>query len=67
MISTNIICYDIHPARNPRFGSFRTQPLEIISADSVSISLKPNPTLGTNVLWCGCGLCVCMRVNTVYT
>ena len=30
----------LHPVRNPRFGSFRTQPLEILSADSVRISLK---------------------------
>ena len=37
----------LHPVCNPRFGSFRTQPLEILCADSVRISLKPNPTLGT--------------------
>ena len=42
-------CKEIQPARNPRFGSFRTQPLEILSADSVRISLKRNPTLGTNL------------------
>ena len=24
----------VHPVRNPRFGSFRTQPLDILSADS---------------------------------
>ena len=39
----------LHPVRNPRFGSFRTQPLETLSADSVRISLKPDPTLGTNL------------------
>ena len=29
-----MITLDIHPVRNPRFGSFRTQPLDILSADS---------------------------------
>ena len=55
----NIICYysivyytklcALHPARNARFGSFRTQPLEILSAASVRISLKRNLTLGTDL------------------
>ena len=39
----------IHPIRILRFRSFRTQPLESLSADSVRISLKRNPTLGTNL------------------
>ena len=39
----------LHPVRNPRFWSFRTQPLEICGADSVRISLKGKPTLGTNL------------------
>ena len=37
----------LHPIIIPRFGSFRTQPWEMLSADSVRISLKCNPTPGT--------------------
>ena len=37
----------VHPILIPMFGSFRTQPLEILSADSVCISLKCNSTPGT--------------------
>ena len=40
---------EIHPVRNPRFGSFRTQPLESFCADSERTSLKRNPTLGANL------------------
>ena len=39
----------IHPILILRFGYFQTQPLEILSADSVHTSLKCNPTLGTNI------------------
>ena len=43
--------YKVHPVRNPRFASFRTQPLENLSA-AVKLPIKTrflgNPTLGTN-------------------
>ena len=39
----------LHPIPITRFGSFRTQPLEILSTDSVRISWKRNPTLGRNL------------------
>ena len=42
----------LHPVRNPRFASFRTQPLENLSA-AVKLPIKKrflgNPTLGTNL------------------
>ena len=42
----------LHPVRNPRFASFRTQPLENLSA-AVKLPIKyiflGNPTLGTNL------------------
>ena len=43
---------ELHPVRNPRFASFRTQPLENLSA-AVKLPVKKrflgNPTLGTNL------------------
>ena len=43
--------HGIHPVRNPRFASFRTQPLDNLSA-AVKIPIEKrflgNPTLGTN-------------------
>ena len=42
----------VHPVRNPRFASFRTQPFENLSA-AVELPIKTrflgNPTLGTNL------------------
>ena len=42
----------LHPIRNPSFASFRTQPLENLSA-TVKLPIKKrflgNPTLGTNL------------------
>ena len=42
----------VHPVRNPRFASFRTQPLENLRA-AVKLPIKQrflgNPTLGTNL------------------
>ena len=42
----------LHPVRNPKFVSFRTQPLENLSA-AVKLPIKQrflgNPTLGTNL------------------
>ena len=42
----------VHPVRNPRFASFRTQPLENLSA-AVKLPINKrflgNPTLGTNL------------------
>ena len=40
--------HNVRPILIPRSGSFRTQSLEFLSADSVRISLKCNPTLGNN-------------------
>ena len=44
--------FPVHPVRNPRFASFRTQPLENLSA-AVKLPIKKrflgNPTLGTNL------------------
>ena len=42
----------VHPVRNPRFASFRTQPLENLSAAvelPVTKRFLGNPTLGTNL------------------
>ena len=51
--SPDTVSYEsIHPVRNPRFVSFRTQPLENLSA-AVKLPIKKrflgNPTLGTNL------------------
>ena len=53
MIYCNIPYHNItHPVRNLRFASFRTQPLESLSA-AVKLPMKKrflgNPTLGTNL------------------
>ena len=53
---TTVSFLGVHPVRNPRFGSFRTQPLAILSADSefmccylLTKGCLGNPTLGTNL------------------